>query len=107
MNEERRKIAVEVLDLTDSEFEMTAPDFLQWVSDKIAELPEEVRDLVRVTAKELDPYGDSYKIGITCHYERLETDEELQTRIDEDRRYAEESEAHERRIYEIYKAKFG
>lgn len=72
-----------------------ADNFVQWVNQKISEIPEQYMSSAKVEIGAEDSYG-SYHATIEISYRRPETDEEMQARI-----YAQESFAEQRRSREL------
>jgi hypothetical protein len=109
---QRQMICVAILDLTGGdEWEMTFPQFLEFLENKMSSVPKEFIDSVLVIAKERD-MGECYdKIEITASYERPETDDEFHRRITllAERKKSDElsSELRDRQEYARLKIKYG
>ena len=93
MNSERLTIHIEILDFTDlEEFELTLPEFIQFLSDEIeAKVPEEFHGSVRIHSKVECGECDDHTI-ITASYTRPETDREFHERIAASESYSARAE---------------
>lgn len=107
MSKERQPVSIEIFDLTDvGEFEWTPSEFIKWVTDAIADVPEEFRESVRICGKEEYGECDSWTV-VTANYTRPETDVEFMTRIENTSMWARQKDMQDLALYQRLKAKFG
>ena len=81
-------------------------DFVDWLNGVVEKIPEEYRANAEIEIDSIGGYEGEHHAEVNISYERPETDEEMATRLDNERRQRINSEAREREEYERLKLKF-
>lgn len=102
---ERRTISIEVFtaDWSSPEIPSNLGDYIQWLQGILASVPEEYRDSAGI---DFDSDYESSRVSVEIDYERLETDEEIQGRLDAITQQSRLRDERDRAQYEKLKAKF-
>jgi hypothetical protein len=105
---ERRTATIYISRTAEHRLPVSAYAFHKWLEDQIALVPVQWSGSAKVNIENEDHgySAPSYTAYFEVYYERPETDEEMAVRLKQERSYAQEREASERRQYAALKAKY-
>lgn len=80
-------------------------EFLQWVAERLAEVPADHRADAAIDFEAYDSYGEP-ALRVEINYERPESDKELRERLEREERNTRELAERDRQTYLRLKARF-
>lgn len=83
-----------------------ASQFIEWISERLAEIPAEHRDTAEINITALGYYDSDNSSEINIDYYRPETDAEMAARIDLEERRRRIEKEREIRLLNLLKAKY-
>jgi hypothetical protein len=83
-----------------------ADEFISWLSEKLADIPDEFRASAEVVIGSSFGYNGDSNAEIAIFYYRPETDAEIMSRIDEEKRIRRYEKEKEIRLLNALKAKY-